>query len=126
MSQMSQKVTLSNADKRHLPRIKAFLLEGKNQLDISRALNLRRETVNRKVRRWMQTEDFDLWLKEVWVDLYRQVRREDVKEAFRQVTKLLTKSLGVRADAVIAHAEATLKVIVSPKLISEEDGASTT
>ena len=91
---MSQKVTLSNADKRYLPQIKRFLLEGKNQVEISLALHLRRETVNRKINRWMRTEDFGVWLKEVWLDLYGDLRRDDLKEAFRQVSKLLVQILG--------------------------------
>ena len=96
---MSQKVTLSRADQRHLPKIKAMLLEGASQLDISRALNLRRETVNRKIHRWMKTEDFETWLKHVWIDLYSTIRGEDPKEAFRQVTKLIAKMMVAKTHA---------------------------
>jgi len=90
---MSQKITLSNADKKHLPKIKSLLLQGKSQVEISVALGLRRETVNRKIRRWMQTEDFEQWLKEVWLDLYREVRHDNPVEAFRQISKILGRVL---------------------------------
>jgi len=105
---MSQKVTLSNADQRHLPKIKAFLLEGNNQLDISRALNLRRETVNRKIQRWMKTEDFEIWLKQVWMDLYGEIRQDDPKEVFRQVTKLIAKMMVAKTHAEV---EGKLEVV---------------
>jgi len=90
---MSQKITLSNADRKHLPKIKSLLLQGKSQVEISVALGLRRETVNRKIRRWMQTEDFEQWLKEVWLDLYREVRHDNPVEAFRQISKILGRVL---------------------------------
>ena len=98
---MSQKVTLSNADRRHLPKIKAMLLEGASQLDISRTLHLRRETVNRKIQRWMKTEDFEIWLKQIWIELYGEIKREDPREVFRQVTKLIAKMMVAKTHAEI-------------------------
>ena len=65
-----------------------MLLEGKSQLDMSRKLKLRRETVNRKIARWVKTEDFELWLKQAWLEKYQKV---DDKTAFEALTKLLGK-----------------------------------
>ena len=93
---MSQNVTLSKADQRHLPIVKNMLLEGKNQLDISRAINRRRETVNRLIGRWMQTKDFEFWLREAWLDKYQKV--DDV-EAFRALTKLLASTFTRKIEA---------------------------
>ena len=92
---MSQNVTLSAKDRRDIEIIKPMLLEGKNQLDMSRVLGLRRETVNRKIGRWVQTEDFEVWLKTAWLDKYRTV---DDKQAFDALTKLLGKMVTRKAE----------------------------
>ena len=92
---MSQNVTLSAKDWRDIARIKPMLLEGKNQLDMSRVLHLRRETVNRKINRWVQTEDFEVWLKTAWLDKYRNISDE---KAFDALTKLLGKMVTRKAE----------------------------
>lgn len=84
----SQNVTLSAKDWRDIELIKPMLLERKSQLDMSRKLGLRRETVNRKIARWIKTEDFELWLKQAWLEKYSKV---DDKTAFEALTKLLGK-----------------------------------
>ena len=63
-------------------------MDNKTQLDMSRVLNLRRETVNRKIHRWVQTPDFEVWLKTAWLTKYQAV---DDKTAFDALTKLLGK-----------------------------------
>ena len=87
---MSQKVTLSD---RYMPKIKALLLEGKNQIEISQLLNLRRETVNRKIQRWIKTEDFETWIKEEFLRLHNKIIQLNPEEAYRQVTKLVSNML---------------------------------
>jgi IS30 family transposase len=84
----SQNITLSTKDQTDIERIKLMLLEGKSQLEISVALNLARETVNRKIQRWIQTPDFELWLKTAWLDKYQKV---DDETAFEALTKLLSR-----------------------------------
>ena len=84
----SQNVTLSAKDWSDIERIKPMLLDRKSQLEMSIALGLRRETVNRKIQRWVQTEDFETWLKTAWVEKYQKV---DDRTAFDALTKLLGK-----------------------------------
>jgi len=82
---MSQKVTLSKRDLIHIQHIKQLIFDNKSQVEMSVALGLRRETVNRKLRKWMRTPDFVAWLKEAWLNKLTKV--DDV-EAFRGLTKL--------------------------------------
>ena len=91
----SQKVTLSAKDLADIERIKPMLLDRKSQLEMSVALGLRRETVNRKIARWVQTEDFEVWLKTAWVEKYQKV---DDKTAFDALTKLLGKMVTQRRE----------------------------
>lgn len=92
---MSQKVTLSPIDSRDIEHMKPLLIDGKSQLDISLALNKRRETINRKISRWVQTEDFEVWIKTAWLDKYCTV---DNDKAFDALTKLLSKMVTHKAE----------------------------
>ena len=85
---MSQNITLSAKDRADIEKIKPMIMDNKTQLDMSLALNLRRETVNRKIQRWVQTPDFEIWLKTAWLVKYQTV---DDKTAFDALTKLLGK-----------------------------------
>ena len=92
---MSQNVTLSPTDRRDIELIKPMLLEGKSQLEISIVLKKRRETINRKIGRWVQTDDFEVWLKTAWLDKYRNISDE---KAFDALTKLLGKMVTRKAE----------------------------
>jgi hypothetical protein len=92
----SQNVTLSAKDKRDIETvIKPMLLEGKSQLDMSLALKLRRETVNRKISRWTKTRDFEDFIKEAWLEKYQKV---DDTTAFNALTKMYCKLIGNRTE----------------------------
>jgi len=93
---MSQNVTFTSKDKVDIEKIKQMLIEHKTQLDMSRELGLRRETVNRKIHRWVQTDDFENWLKTAWLQQYQNV---DSTEAFRALTSLVGKMLTRKIEA---------------------------
>jgi len=92
---ISQNLTLSRKDLVDIEKMKPMLLDNKSQLEISVALTLRRETINRKLARWMRTKDFEEWLKQAWLDKYQKV--DDV-EAFRGLTKLFAKLIVQRTE----------------------------
>ena len=93
----SQNVTLSRADWLDIEKMKPLILENKSQVEISVALGKRRETINRKLARWMKTRDFEDWLMQAWLDKYQKV--DDV-EAFRALTKIYCKLIGTRIESV--------------------------
>ena len=93
---------------RDLTIIKQMLLEGKSQLDMSRTLKLRRETVNRKISRWTKTHDFTEWLAEAWLDKYNKV---DDNVAFNALTKLLCKRMPTKIES--EHTETIKEIKIS-------------
>jgi len=105
---MSQKLTLSPTDLRDIERIKPLLLEGKSQLDISLSLHKRRETINRKISKWIKTEDFNTWVSTAWLDKYQKV--DDV-EAFRALTKLMCKRMPTKAEIKSLSETRTIEVV---------------
>ena len=92
---MSQNLTLSKTDWIDIEKMKPLLLDNKSQVEISVALGKRRETINRKLARWMRTKDFEEWLKQAWLDKYQKV--DDV-EAFRGLTRLFAKLIVQRTE----------------------------
>lgn len=88
IAKTSQNITLSAKDQTDIEQIKLMLLERKSQVEMSVVLNLTRETINRKIQRWIQTPDFELWLKTAWLDKYQKV---DDETAFEALTKLLSR-----------------------------------
>lgn len=111
---MSQNITLSATDRLDIAKIKQYVLDGKNQTEMSQLLGKRRETVNRKIARWMQTSDFDEWLGSLWLEHYSELRDEDKKEAFRQLTKLFVAKQTRRVEAFsVQKIEQHVKIDVS-------------
>lgn len=86
---MSQNITLSRTDWLDIAKIKGYLLENMNQQQIAKEIGKRRETINKKIGRWMQTEDFKIWANTLWLQHHTEVHLEDKKEALRALTKLL-------------------------------------
>lgn len=86
---MSQNITLSPTDLRDISKIKGLILQHKNQTEMAVTLGKSRETINRKISRWMQTEDFNQWANTLWLEQYGEISLEDKKEAFRQLTKII-------------------------------------
>ncbi len=110
---MSQNLTFSAKDRADIEKIKPMLLDGKTQLDMSLSLKLRRETVNRKIARWVQTPDFEVWLKTAWVEKYQKV---DDETAFDALTKLLGKMVTQKREVteqvdIKEHIEINMNVL---------------
>lgn len=104
---MSQNVTLSVTDWLDIGKIKKLILDGQNQTEMAECIGKRRETINRKIGRWMQTPDFDEWLGSLWLEHYGELHREDKKEAFRQLTKLFISKQTRRIEA---KTESTIEI----------------
>jgi hypothetical protein len=104
---MSQNLTFTAKDQTDIERIKPMLLERKTQLEISVALGLRRETINRKIARWVQTTDFEVWLKQAWLQKYQTV---DDKTAFIALTTLLGKMVTQKITGEITQKQVIVRV----------------
>jgi hypothetical protein len=113
----SQNVTLSAKDQADIAKIKPMLLDGKSQVEMSVALKLRRETVNRKIQRWVQTSDFEVWLKTAWVEKYQKV---DDRTAFDALTKLLGKMVTQKRE-VTEQVDVREHIKIDMNVLSDDD-----
>jgi len=114
---MSQNVTLSRKDLIDIEKIKPMLLDGKSQLEMSVKLKLRRETVNRKIARWVQTRDFEIWLKTAWVEKYQKV---DDRTAFDALTKLLGKMVTQKRE-ITEQVDVREHIKIDMNVLSDDD-----
>jgi len=87
--------TLSKQTRIRLPIIKSGLLNKKTHKEISVTCHVTRRTIVRDIRKWVHTDDFVEWIRELWLHLYKQVP-EDV--AFKEATRIFTKTLTAKAE----------------------------
>ena len=91
-------------------------------------LECSREAVNRKLAKWMQTEDFKEWLNTEWLQQYNKLtsNEETEIEAFKQLTRYMiaqfTKKLDVKAD-ITEKVEGTVNVVNTIQLLKEYEAA---
>jgi hypothetical protein len=100
----SQTLTLYTNTLTNIELIKPLLLNHYTQEQIAQELNCTRETVNRIIAKWMQTDDFREWSQTLWLKQYNMFSRTEEKEveAFKALTKLIcaqtTRHTEIKAD----------------------------
>ena len=83
---------------RRLEVIREGLLNGLNHDDIAERCGCSRVTIKRDLREWRASGDYEAWLLAEWFRLHGRMRRENVKAAYVNVTKLLEKFMRQRID----------------------------
>ena len=93
MTELKDLKDLNVRDVRDAPAVLALLFEGKKHEEIADALGLDRSNVTLKIHRLMDTKEFQNALTEEWVKRYREMKIEDPKQAFKQLTKLVSQTI---------------------------------
>jgi hypothetical protein len=99
-SETSQKITFNTSELSDIEQIKIYLKLHLTEAQIATKLNCARETVSRKIGKWMQTPDFDEWLNTVWLELLNDlsIETETKIEVFRQLTRLKVAQTTKRSE----------------------------
>jgi len=82
-------MTLPTSTLQRLAKIKSGLLEGKTIAEIALDCRVYEKTIDRDLRKWRQSKEFENWLKEEWIRLHIIMQKKDPTEAYRQLTKLI-------------------------------------
>ena len=98
--------------RKRLPTIKTSLLKGLNRDQIGEKCGVTEKTIDRDVKAWVESGDFETWIKEEFLRLHAQIIHNDPVEAYRQITKLLGRTLTQRVEAIqeIRHIELSWKI----------------
>lgn len=86
-------MSLRLSPKKRLEKIKELLPENTSWKDIAAACHCHRFTVYKDFKKWRLTEDFKNWIAEQYMRLYGTVSKEDPVAAFREISRLLAKTM---------------------------------
>ena len=92
-------MSLSQQTRRRLPNIKAGLLIGLNYEQIGAKCGVTERTIDRDVHKWLQTGDFETWIKQEWVRLHNIIIHSDPTEAYRQVSKIMGRMVTRKVES---------------------------
>ena len=92
-------MSVSHQTRRRLPTIKAELLKGSSYERIGDQLGVTRRTIDRDMDTFLQSGEFETWLKEEWVRLHTQIIHDNPTEAYRNLTKLVSRLLTRRVES---------------------------
>ena len=68
----AQNITFCNRELTDIELLKPLLLKRYTQEKIAETLGYSREAINRKIAKWMQTEDFKEWVQSLWLNQYNE------------------------------------------------------
>lgn len=109
---MIQNSDLPRATKIRLPRIKYGLIRKQTHETIAKACGVKRLTIERDLSKWYGTEDFYIWLHDLWAHLYRKIKNDEL--VFREVSRLIGKGMTQRVESLsYEKIEETITVNVS-------------
>ena len=99
-------MSLSKQTILRLPKIKEGLLKGLNYDVIASNCGIKsHRTIERDVRAWLESGEFEIWLKEEFVLTYPEIKKEDKALAFTEIAKLVGKMLTRRIEAKAEYKE---------------------
>ena len=85
--------------RKRLPNIKAGLLKGLNYTQIGEKCGVQEKTIDRDIAKWLESGDFETWIKAEWVRLHNIIIHEDPTEAYKQVSKILGRMVTRRVES---------------------------
>ena len=86
-------MALTQQTLRRLPHIKEGLLKGATYDTIAQNLGVGHRTIDRDIQNWVNSGNFESWIKEEWLRLHNIILHEDPTEAYRNITKLVSHML---------------------------------
>jgi len=106
---------LPEATRIRLPKIKTGLIEGKTSQQIAEECSVTRETIERDKHAWRQSGDFEDWIKEEWLRLHLLIQQKDPVIAYREITRLLGKTLTQKVETALTQKEPFVVKLWKPK-----------
>jgi len=86
-------MSLSTKTLKRLSTIKQSLILGHNREQIGQKCGVTEKTIDRDIRAWVNSGLFETWLKEEFLRLHADIIHEDPTEAYRQISKLVGRTL---------------------------------
>lgn len=86
-------MSLSRQTLKRLPTIKAGFRKGSSYEEIATLCEVHHRTIERDVQSWVQSGQFETWIRQEFIDLHGYARNEDKMEAYKEIAKLVGKMI---------------------------------
>ena len=112
---MYRNVPLPKKTAFRLPKIKHGLREGWGYQQIAEYCGLKSsQTIDRDMKAWVESGDFELWLKTEFIELHEHVRVANPVEAYRNICKIV-------ARMVTRKTEVTEDIYQETRIVWQDD-----
>ena len=91
-------MSLSTQTLKRLPKIKAGLFTGLNYTQIGTNCGVTEKTIDRDIKTWIESGQFETWIKEEWVRLHNLILHDNPTEAYRQISKIIARMVTRKAE----------------------------
>lgn len=91
-------MSLSTQTVKRLPIITDGLIKGLNYTQIGSKCGVTEKTIDRDVKAWVESGQFETWIKQEWMRLHQIIIHEDPMEAYRNISKLVAKMITRKAE----------------------------
>jgi len=86
-------MTLSRQTQVRLPKIQKALFQEKTMQEIAEICKVSDKTIDRDMKAWVDSGEFELWLKEEWLRVYIDIKKIKPIIAFEALNNLVGKML---------------------------------
>ena len=91
-------MSLSTQTLKRLPAIKEGLLKGLNYTQIGGKCGVTEKTIDRDIGKWVESGQFETWIKQEFLRLHTIMIHEYPLEAYRQISKILGRMVTRKAE----------------------------
>ena len=98
-------MSLSAQTQRRLPTIKRDLLLGLTSAQIGDKLGVTEKTIDRDLKAFINSGEFESWIKEEWLRLHNIILHEDPVEAYRNISKLVSHMMTRKVEKKVEITE---------------------
>lgn len=92
-------MSLNTQTLKRLPKIKDGLLRGDNYETIGKSCGVTEKTIDRDVKAWLDSGDFEKWIHTEWVALHGKIVEENPALAYKETSRLVAKMRVQRVES---------------------------
>ena len=106
-------MSLSTQTMKRLPQIKQGLLKGHNYTKIGTSCGVTEKTIDRDVKAWVESGEFETWVKQEWIRLHGLIVKAYPEIAYKELSRIIgrmvTRKVETKEDVTIRHIELSWK-----------------
>lgn len=94
-------MSLSIQTQRRLPKIKTGLLKGLNYTKIGTSCGVTERTIDRDVKAWVESGEFETWVKQEWVRLHGLIVKAYPEIAYKELSRILGRMVTRKIEKTV-------------------------